>query len=103
MIRLLKNWIFSQLNKRYGFSFRQVVDEIIFDKPFKLIKGTMSSEPDYDDAWSLALALRSEIVFDVGANVGKSAILFFVQLQLRKLFSLIQIHRPLALQQKIYS
>lgn len=37
--------------------------------------GAIREQPDYDDAWLLACALRAEIVFDVGANVGQAALI----------------------------
>lgn len=37
--------------------------------------GTMRPRPDYDDAWFLACARHAGAIFDIGANVGYSAIL----------------------------
>lgn len=38
-------------------------------------EGIIRDPPDYDEAWFLALAMHAEVVFDVGANRGKSALL----------------------------
>jgi len=37
--------------------------------------GTIRSRPDYDDAWFYELARESQVIYDVGANVGFNAIL----------------------------
>jgi FkbM family methyltransferase len=36
--------------------------------------GCYREKPDYDDAWRLACAMHSEIIFDIGANVGQAAL-----------------------------
>jgi FkbM family methyltransferase len=40
--------------------------------------GTFTETPDYDDAWLYACAQHSKIAFDVGANVGQSAMLMML-------------------------
>lgn len=72
---MIKNKVFQFLNTRYGFALRPTVQAHLFDKQLKVIKGTIPHKPDYDDAWSFALAHHSKIVFDVGANIGQSALL----------------------------
>ena len=41
---------------------------------FVVRDGSLTHVPDYDDGWQLALAFHSQVVFDVGANVGQSAL-----------------------------
>ena len=48
---------------------RLVVREATFQEPHV---------PDYDDAWLYACARHCEIVFDVGANIGQSALLMLL-------------------------
>ncbi len=43
--------------------------------PLSLVRGSIRETSDYDDAWFLACALRSEVIFDVGANQGHMAVL----------------------------
>lgn len=40
-----------------------------------LRSGTLREEVDYDDAWLYACAKHAEVMFDVGANVGQSALM----------------------------
>jgi FkbM family methyltransferase len=40
-----------------------------------MVRGTIRQKVDYDDAWLLALAQDAHIVFDVGSNIGQSAVL----------------------------
>lgn len=45
------------------------------DVTLRVRRGSLRQSPDYDDAWLLACAQRANAVFDVGANVGQSALL----------------------------
>ena len=47
----------------------------ILDKKYTTSKGCIRNESDYDDAWLLFLSSKSEIVFDVGCNIGQSSLL----------------------------
>lgn len=40
-----------------------------------IVRGTIKSKPDYDDAWFFALSKQSKVVFDLGCNVGFTTIL----------------------------
>lgn len=40
---------------------------------FVVRDGTLTRVADYDDGWQLALAFHAQVVLDVGANVGQSA------------------------------
>lgn len=41
-------------------------------------RGTVRRTPDYDDAWFAACACHSNIILDVGANIGQEALLALV-------------------------
>lgn len=47
----------------------------LLDKTYYVRKGTISTGTDKDDAWLLACAAHSHIAFDIGSNVGQSAVL----------------------------
>ncbi len=47
----------------------------VLGRTLRLRTGTFRHTPDYDDAWFLACAMRSRVIFDVGANVGYDAVL----------------------------
>lgn len=51
------------------------VEETLLGHRLMLREGTLTPEPDYDDAWLYACVSHSRIVFDVGANVGQSSLL----------------------------
>ncbi|KAA3663535.1 MAG: FkbM family methyltransferase [Chloroflexi bacterium] len=74
MITRLKNKLFHFLNGRYGLTLRPTVHTTLLNKQLNVIKGTIPPDPDYDTAWSLAMAHHAKIVFDVGANIGQSAL-----------------------------
>jgi len=76
MLRSTLRRLYYYLNSHYGLILRPEVEISLFGKKLRIIKGSFRTQPDYDDAWSLALAMRSKVVFDVGANVGQSALLF---------------------------
>lgn len=42
--------------------------------PLTVVKGTITAE-DYDDAWFYLLARNSSVLFDIGANIGSTALL----------------------------
>ncbi len=48
----------------------------IQSKIYKVIKGTIRDHADKDDAWIFSLGANSKVIFDVGSNIGQSAILF---------------------------
>lgn len=45
----------------------------------KTIKGTIRKKTDQDDAWFFYLSKYHEIIFDIGANVGYTALLALIQ------------------------
>ena len=47
--------------------------------PLKTIKGTIRNNADQDDAWFFQLAKRHEVIVDIGANVGYTALLALLQ------------------------
>jgi FkbM family methyltransferase len=64
----------SRLRSELGLPYRWV-DETLLGHHLVLREGTLTPEPDYDDAWLHACVSHSRIVFDVGANVGQSSLL----------------------------
>ncbi len=52
-----------------------LVAETILDRTLVVRQGTIRRPPDLDDAWFLVLAQHSGTVFDIGANVGYTALL----------------------------
>jgi FkbM family methyltransferase len=65
-----------------------LVQKQILGRSFVVRESSVRDRPDYDDAWRLACALRAEVIFDVGANVGQAAL---TELQSRKLKLLVLI------------
>lgn len=57
----------------------------ILGRPFIIRDDTFSTERDYDDAWLLACSFHSEVVFDVGANVGDSALLTLLSTSVKRI------------------
>lgn len=47
--------------------------------PLKVVKGTLRDQPDQDDAWLFHLMGQFENIFDIGANIGQSALMAKVQ------------------------
>lgn len=50
----------------------------------KSLKGTIRQKVDYDDAWFFYLAKHHQVIFDIGANVGYTALLAMIQNGLRR-------------------
>ena len=74
MTNIFKLKLLNYLETKYGVCFRKIIRKQILNKKLFLIDGTVRETADYDDAWSFALACNSEIIFDVGANIGQSSI-----------------------------
>ena len=81
----MKTHIYNFLEKRFGFSIRRRKNARLLDRDF-LFVALDRDEPDYDDAWILALGANARIVFDVGANIGKSAFLILYANKVEELF-----------------
>jgi len=47
--------------------------------PLMLIKETTRSNPDQDDAWWFYLAKHHDVIYDIGCNVGYTALLALIQ------------------------
>lgn len=47
--------------------------------PLYTYKGTIRSKPDQDDTWFFHLARHHNVIFDIGANVGYTALLAMIQ------------------------
>lgn len=61
---------------QYGISRKTYEQKKIQSKLYKVITGTIRDEADKDDAWIFHLGANSKVIFDVGSNIGQSAILF---------------------------
>ncbi len=53
----------------------RLVSGSLLGHPIRFVEGSVRDKSDYDDAWFLACALHSEVIFDVGANQGHMAVL----------------------------
>lgn len=76
MISFLKTQVVSFLEKK-GFPRKKLVSKKILDKPYKVISGTITDYIDNDDAWLFALSAHHHHIFDIGCNIGQSAMLMF--------------------------
>jgi FkbM family methyltransferase len=66
------------LEKQFGLTLRGVRTTELLGRRVALVRGTRRLRADYDDAWNVALALHSHRVFDVGSNVGWTALLMLL-------------------------
>lgn len=82
----LKTRFLGFLDHRIGLKFRPLESVSILQKTYQLIKGTFRETVDYDDAWLLALGNESKIVFDVGCNIGQSALLLLHPGKIERIF-----------------
>ena len=89
--------ILHHLELSLGISLQQVVTVELLGQTYRLIKGTLRPKPDYDDAWMLALGHDARIVFDIGSNIGQSALLLLHPGQVKEI--VLVDANPLALSQ----
>lgn len=81
----IKIRIYDYLEKKFGISLRRKKNGMLLNRIY-LFVALDFDEPDYDDAWILALGAHSRIAFDVGANIGKSAFLLLLANKIEELF-----------------
>lgn len=62
-----------------------IVSQTVLGRTLHVRFGTVREQTDYDDAWLLACALRAEVIFDIGANVGYDALLATLSGRLRQI------------------
>jgi len=67
--------ILSQLWNRFFGVRHKIVEETVRGKLLRVYKGTIRKQPDKDDAWFAHLVMDKQVVFDVGANIGYTALL----------------------------
>jgi len=93
----IKNWIANYLSTRKNINITKMVEEDMLGKPYRVIKGTIRKNPDYDDAWLFALSREAKIIFDIGCNIGQSSLLMIHDNAIQKL--LLVDPNPIALSQ----
>lgn len=57
----------------------KVIQGMLAGYPLHVIRGTLSNHADKDDAWLFYLSGRFNRIFDIGANIGQSALMAKVQ------------------------
>jgi len=62
-----------------------LVDVTLLGRPLRVREGAVISEIESDAAWLLACALRAEMVFDVGSNVGQAALIMLLSPSVRQI------------------
>ena len=70
----IRTRLFRHLENKLGLVPRRKVVASFLDRTYVVIQGSVRTD-DYDDAWLLALGLRSRIIFDIGCNTGQASLL----------------------------
>lgn len=71
----LKSRLLDSLERSGGWRIHRIETVSLFGQPCQVIRGTLRSGVDYDDAWLVALGREARVVFDVGCNIGQSGVL----------------------------
>ncbi|MEZ4802535.1 MAG: FkbM family methyltransferase [Gelidibacter sp.] len=66
---------------KYRFTHREIKMEIskLCGVILKTVPGTIRNKTDQDDAWFYCLAQQNNVIFDIGCNVGYTALLALIQ------------------------
>lgn len=64
----------ASLHSRLGLPL-PLIEAILIGQRVRVRYGSVRAQPDYDDAWLLALACHAKHILDAGANVGQAALL----------------------------
>ena len=70
----MKLFLLQKIEK-LGFVYKQLEVINFLNKRLKVLKGTIRTIPDKDDAWLFELARHHKVIFDVGSNIGQAAML----------------------------
>lgn len=84
MMKKLHERVYSRMRRELGLPALPQVRKLL-DREFSVHEGTIRTKADQDDAWLLACALHSEVVFDVGANLGQAAFVLLLSRKVRRL------------------
>lgn len=84
MIPTVKEKISRWLSKR-GIYRKTIEEKAVAGETFRAIKGTLRDTPDKDDAWIFHLSKHARIIFDVGSNIGQSALLMLYHAGVQKI------------------
>lgn len=57
----------------------EMVDAVLVGCKLHIVKGTLRNEPDQDDAWLFHLMGKFDRIFDIGANIGQTALFAKIQ------------------------
>lgn len=72
--KLLKRLSYSFGAKSYAFQ-----QKMLCDVPLNVLKGTLRAKTDQDDAWWFYLSKYHHVIFDIGCNIGYTALLALIQ------------------------
>lgn len=67
--------IFRGLKIQIFGSSPKLVNKTLFGQNITIINGTIRDLPDKDDAWFAELVLHAKVFFDLGANIGSTALI----------------------------
>ena len=82
---MFKSYILK-LFKQFGFIYRVWTTGKILDKNYNIIKGSIRTRPDNDDAWLFALSRNSSQIFDIGSNIGQAALMMLYHDSVNKVY-----------------
>src|SRR5690554_2451957 len=74
-IKKLISAIYSSLKKNS----QKPINSKLCGVPLRTYKGTIRNKTDQDDAWFFELAKNHEVIYDLGANIGYTALLAMIQ------------------------
>ena len=80
----IRTRIKQRLFNKYGIRLLKVKKQEFFGKKFELVG--MQIRLDYETGWLMQLAQDAEIIFDVGCNIGQTAVLFHAFSQASKIY-----------------
>ena len=80
----IRTMIKQRLLNKYGLRFLKVKKQEFYGKIFQLVG--MQIRLDYETGWLMQLAQNTKIIFDIGCNMGQTAVLFDAFSQANKIY-----------------
>jgi|SRR5688572_7854694 len=82
---MIKSSVISIL-RSLGFVLKQWENTKILDKNYHVIKGSVRTRHDKDDAWLFALGREHHLIFDIGCNIGQASLMLLYHNSVERIF-----------------
>lgn len=81
----VRRLLFNTFAKKMDLVLKRPGTQQLLEKKYITINKALRTD-DYDDAWTFGLGLNSEIIFDIGSNIGQASLLMLYSEDVKEIF-----------------